>query len=55
MIMTIPFKEGDIIRHFKRDMIDDDAKAQNIYLYKVLAIAHHSETKEQMLVYQALY
>lgn len=53
--MTIPFKEGDIIRHFKRDMIDDDAKAQNIYLYKVLAIAHHSETKEQMLVYQALY
>ena len=53
--MIVPFKEGDIVKHFKRDMIDDKAKDQNMYLYKVLAVGTHTETKEQMLVYQALY
>ena len=49
------FREGDIIRHFKRDMISDEEKQKNMYLYKVLAIGMHTETKERMLVYQALY
>ena len=49
------FREGDIIRHFKRDMVSDEAKAQNMYLYKVLAIGMHTETGERMLIYQALY
>ena len=53
--MIVPFREGDIIRHFKRDMVSDEAKAQNMYLYKVLAVGMHTETKERMLVYQALY
>ena len=53
--MVVPFREGDIIRHFKRDMVSDEAKAQNMYLYKVLAVGMHTETKERMLVYQALY
>ena len=53
--MIVPFKEGDIIKHFKRDMIDDIEKEKNMYLYKVLAIGMHTETKEKMLVYQALY
>ena len=30
-------------------------KEKNMYLYKVLAIGMHTETKEKMLVYQALY
>ena len=33
--MIVPFREGDIIRHFKRDMVSDEAKEQNMYLYKV--------------------
>ena len=53
--MVVPFREGDIIRHFKRDMVSDEAKAQNMYLYKVLAIGMHTETGERMLIYQALY
>lgn len=34
---------GDIFRHFKDK------------LYQIVAIAYHSETKEKMVVYQALY
>ena len=49
------FREGDIIRHFKRDMVSDEEKQKNMYLYKVLGIGMHTETKERMLVYQALY
>ena len=46
---------GDIVQHFKRNMIsEEDAKA-NMYLYKIVGIAEHSETKELMVVYQALY
>ena len=49
------FREGDIIRHFKRDMVSDEEKQKNMYLYKVIDIGMHTETKEPMLVYQALY
>jgi hypothetical protein len=49
------FKPGDIIRHFKRDFLSKEEKKSNQYLYKVIDIATHSETKEDMLVYQALY
>lgn len=53
--MTVPFKEGDIIRHFKRDIVTSEERQKNMYLYKVLAVGMHTETKERMLVYQALY
>ena len=49
------FKPGDIIRHFKRDDLYESEKQGNKYLYKVIAIAKHTETEEDMLVYQALY
>lgn len=46
------FKEGDIVQHFKREMVDP---ATTTYLYRIIGIATHSETREEMMVYQALY
>jgi hypothetical protein len=49
------FKPGQVIRHFKRDFISEEERRQNKYLYQVIGIAIHSETKEPMLIYQGLY
>ena len=43
---------GDIVQHFKREMVDQNSTQ---YLYKIVAFAHHSETDEQLVVYEALY
>lgn len=44
-------KEGDIVKHFKHERCED----KSLYVYKILHIATHTETKERMVVYQALY
>ena len=44
--------EGDIVQHFKREWVSADTSE---YLYKVLAFAQHTETGEQLVIYQALY
>ena len=46
-------KAGDIVQHFKRELIED--KSSTLYLYKILEIAEHTETKEKLVIYQALY
>ncbi|WP_173326876.1 DUF1653 domain-containing protein [Sharpea azabuensis] len=46
------FKTGDIVQHFKRETVDPSTTT---YLYKIIGRATHSETREQMMVYQALY
>lgn len=43
---------GSIVKHFKREFV---AGNSSIYLYKVLAFAKHTETGEELVVYQALY
>lgn len=53
--METKFKPGKIIRHFKRDFLTNEEKATNKYLYQVIGIATHSETKEPLLIYQGLY
>lgn len=53
--MITKFKPGQIIRHFKRDFISEEQKKENMYLYQVVGIAVHSETKEPLLIYQELY
>ena len=53
--MINSFNSGDIVQHFKREMLDEEAFAQNKYLYKIIGIATHSETGEPMMVYQPLY
>ncbi|MBR2067438.1 MAG: DUF1653 domain-containing protein [Solobacterium sp.] len=49
------FQKGDIVQHFKREMISQEEREKNLYLYEVVGIALHSETREKMMVYRALY
>ena len=51
--MRTDIKVGDIVQHFKRELIED--KSSTLYLYKILEIAEHTETKEKLVIYQALY
>ena len=46
------FHPGDIVQHFKREWADP---ASSQYLYQIIGTAEHTETKEKMMVYQALY
>ena len=52
--MKRSFEPGDIVQHFKRETLDG-AAAENRYLYRIIGVATHSETGEQMMVYQPLY
>ena len=47
--------KGDIVRHFKYETLTEEEKRQNIYTYRILEIAYHTETKEKLVIYQALY
>ena len=49
------FKPGDIVQHFKREMLSEEERAGNIYLYEIVGVAIHSETHEEMMVYKPLY
>ena len=53
--MRKPFKNGDIVQHFKREWIEDKLNDSR-YLYKYLGEARYSEDKSQKFVmYMALY
>ena len=49
------FKPGDIVQHFKREMLSEEERAGNMYLYEIVGVALHSETREEMMVYKPLY
>lgn len=44
---------GDIVKHFKRD--ENANESDSLYLYRILAFANHTETKEKLVIYEALY
>ena len=46
---------GDVVRHFKRETLNEEDRNANKYLYKIIGTAIHSETKELYIVYQGLY
>jgi hypothetical protein len=46
---------GDIVQHFKKEPHPIAPKDSNEYLYRIVAFAVHSETKEPLVIYQALY
>lgn len=47
------FEPGDIVHHFKRETIKEPRN--NEYLYEIVGFAMHTETKEDLVVYRALY
>lgn len=47
---------GDIVKHFKREIhLKDGASYDSKYVYKILAFANHTESKEKLVIYQAMY
>lgn len=49
------FRPGDIVQHFKRELLSEEERAGDMYLYEIIGVALHSETREQMMVYRPLY
>lgn len=51
------FKPGVIVRHFKRETLSEERLQHEpfAYMYKVLGEGLHTETREKLLIYQALY
>lgn len=43
---------GDIVAHFKRETVGPNTTK---YLYRIITIATHTETGEQLVIYEALY
>lgn len=49
------FLPGEIVQHFKRELLSEEERETNKYLYKIVGVAMHSETREPMMIYEALY
>lgn len=46
------FQVGQVVRHFKRQWADEKTTA---YLYRIVGFATHTETEEELVIYEALY
>ena len=46
------FKKGQLVQHFKREGLDPGTDE---YVYEIIGEAIHSETREKMMVYRAMY
>ncbi len=53
--MQEQFKKGVVVKHFKWETLTEKEKEQNKYLYRVQGTAEHTETGEQLIIYEALY
>ena len=51
------FKPGDKVKHFKRELETKEnlAKIPNLFLYEIVGVATHSETRDELVIYKALY
>lgn len=47
------FEPFDIVRHFKRETIDDPVSL--LYYYKIVGDGFYTETNELVMIYEALY
>ena len=55
--MNRELKKGDIVKHFKREMMSEEVLKDNpnIYLYEIIGTAKHTETSEELIIYKPLY
>jgi hypothetical protein len=49
------FAIGDIVKHFKYELLSEEEQKKNRYLYQIIGFATHTETQEKLVIYQALY
>ena len=51
------FKAGDIVRHFKRELLTQEelARQPEMYLYDIVGTAEHTESGESLMVYRPRY
>lgn len=51
------FVPGATVNHFKRETLSSEELAKNhtMYRYEIVGIAEHTETKELLMMYKALY
>lgn len=51
------FEPGDKVQHFKRELLtaEELRREPDMYLYEIIGVAIHSETREKLMIYQALY
>ena len=47
------FETNDLVKHFKKDMVNSDDPM--MYVYRILFHAKHTETGEELVIYQAMY
>ena len=55
--MERKFKNGDIVKHFKREKMTPEQlkKEPNLYLYEIIGTARHTENEEELMIYKPLY
>lgn len=55
--MECRFVSGDIVRHFKREMLSPEELAgePEMYLYDIIGEAEHTESGETLMVYRPRY
>ena len=51
------FEPGNKVQHFKRELssADDLKRIPDLYLYEIVGVSTHSETREKLMIYKALY
>ena len=51
------FEPGDKVKHFKRELStkEDLTKIPDLYLYEIVGVATHSESRDPLMIYRALY
>ena len=51
------FKKGDVVKHFKREMMTKEQLINNpnLYLYEIVGTSKNTETSEELMIYKPLY